>query len=113
MRALWDADAPLSAGDIRHGFSDDEGGEPALTTILTILERLRAKGRVVKHELPEGGLRFEAAVPESRAAASAMISALLGSRDRSAALLRFAGDLDADDAALLRRALGPDGDDAD
>lgn len=104
LRALWDAPAPLSAREILGRFGESEG-VPALTTVLTVLDRLRAKGRVSKTASPGGGVLFEATESESRYAADAMLAALVGTADRSAALLRFAGDLDERDVAVLRRAL--------
>ena len=106
LRALWTADAPMSARDILGTF-DDFDGVPALTTVLTVLDRLRAKGRVTKSAAAGGGFVFEATESESRFAANAMLAALVGAADRSAALLRFAGDLDERDIAVLRKVLTP------
>lgn len=106
LHALWDAREPLSAREILGRFGESEG-VPALTTVLTVLDRLRAKGRVAKTASPGGGVLFEATESESRYTADAMLAALVGAADRSAALLRFAGDLDERDIAVLRRALAP------
>lgn len=107
LRELWRADRALSARDIIDRL-DAETHVPALTTVLTVLDRLRAKGRVLKSESPGGGALFEPAESESSSAASAMLAALVNSSDRNAALLRFAGDLDQRDLATLRTALGND-----
>lgn len=105
MRTLWDSPEPLSANEVRASLGR-EGTTPALTTVLTVLERLGASGEVVRHR--EGGQesRFEPARPESAATADAMLEALLSSHDRAGALLKFTGSLDSSDAALLRKALG-------
>ncbi len=59
------------------------------------------------------GLVFAATQSESGYASDAMLTALLKSSDRDAVLLQFAGNLDARDVDLLRRALRSDGGDAD
>lgn len=107
LRALWASDAPLSAREVVDGFGGGDNS-PALTTVLTVLDRLRAKGHVVKQETEAGGLIFSPTESESRFAANSMLAALVSSSDRSAALLRFAGELDERDVELLRKALGPD-----
>jgi predicted transcriptional regulator len=84
----------------------DPNETPALTTALTVLERLRAKGQVLRTTADDGTARFEPAQTESSFVASSMLTALTDSRDRGAALLQFAGHLRDEDAALLRRALG-------
>lgn len=104
LRVLWEAGGPCTAREVQHRFIDADR-MPAFTTVLTVLERLRAKGRVVRTEANGGGSLFAAAESESLSAANAMLSALVGSSDRSAALLRFAGELDPRDVEVLRAAL--------
>ncbi len=105
MRLLWDADGPLTARELQSRFAA-QPAPPALTTVLTVLERLRTKHRVRRIESTDGRLTFAAAQSESRHAAETMAAALLAASDRSAALLRFAGALDQTDLELLRRAVG-------
>lgn len=104
LRMLWEADRPVSAKDLVAGFGAEDA--PALTTVLTVLERLRAKGHVVRTSGDDGTARFAPAQPESSFVAGNMLTALTDSRDRGAALLQFAGHLRDEDAELLRRALG-------
>ena len=106
MRILWDSDAPLNAKEIQDVFP---GKTPAYTTILTTLERLRAKGDVVRVGAALRGVQFAAARTESEHTGQAMLDRLADSSDRSAALLKFAGSLDRRDVELLRRALEPGG----
>jgi len=106
MRALWRAGAPSSAKEVQATFEAD--ATPAITTVLTILDRLHKKGSVVKAPAAGGGFVFSAAQSESESAASTMVSALVASSDRSAALLRFAGQLDPRDVEALRAALESD-----
>lgn len=107
MHILWDAGQALSAREILDRFPDVEA-VPALTTTLTVLDRLGKKGTVLKSPARAGGFVFAAAVSEPESTAETMVSALLSSHDRSAALLSFAGELDERDVELLRRALGPE-----
>ena len=112
LRILWGSSTPLPAKDIREAFAD-QSSIPALTTLLTVLDRLARKGTVVKEPASGAGYVFSAASSESTFAATAMVSALLSSNDRSTALLRFAGQLDASDLEALRRAVGPENTDED
>ena len=102
LRQLWRAEGPLSGGQIRAGF--DEAERPALTTVLTVLDRLADKDLVVR-EGARGSVLFTAARSESEETATAMARALSGAEDRATALLQFAGELGEDDLAVLRRAL--------
>ncbi|UYY83629.1 BlaI/MecI/CopY family transcriptional regulator (plasmid) [Arthrobacter sp. YA7-1] len=104
MRILWDSAVPLSVRDIQGGFGAGPG--PAVTTLLTVLERLRLKGQVRRGEAVGGVRYYSAAESESGIVSRAMLNALTESSDRAAALLNFAGDLGEDDVDLLRRALG-------
>lgn len=103
LNILWQADSPLSAKDIQDLF---EGRTPAYTTVMTSLDRLQKKGQVVRSGESPRKVRFQAAQSAQEHASKAMISALGGATDRSAALLRFAGNLDPDDVEVLRRAIG-------
>jgi predicted transcriptional regulator len=101
MRLLWDAGAPRTAKQLQAGFEDPA---PAVTTLLTVLDRLRRKGLVTRSDA-KTNITFAAARSESDQAVENMLHSLDATGDRRAALLRFAGDLDRDDAELLRRAL--------
>ncbi len=104
LRALWAAGAPLTAQEIRTRIADDSPTMPALTTVLTVLDRLRIKQLVTK-TAAAGGHVFAAASSESGFTADAMVAALLAAADRDAALLRFARRLEGRDLQVLRRAL--------
>ncbi|MFZ4894382.1 BlaI/MecI/CopY family transcriptional regulator [Plantibacter sp. Mn2098] len=112
LKALWSSSTPLSARDLQGTFDDPEA-TPALTTLLTVLDRLVKKGNVIKEPAAGAGFVFSAAESESSYAADSMVTALLSSSDRSAALLRFAGQLGDQDVEALRKALGPDASAAD
>lgn len=76
----------------------------AYTTAVTVIERLRAKGWLVRERAGRSYL-YVATCEEHEYAAHLMSSVLEGSGDRSAALLSFAGQLDASEAEALREAL--------
>jgi len=99
---LTRAEGPMTARALHASFGDDP---PPMTSIFTVLERLRRAGVVARSEGVEGELEFTLVRTDPPRAAEAMLEELLRSDDRSRALSRFAGSLDADDAAVLRRAL--------
>jgi predicted transcriptional regulator len=104
LRILWSHGAALSARDVVSQFPEQHA-TPALTTVLTVLDRLAKKGSVTRSESGPRGAVFRASTPESAFTADAMVSALAVSSDRNAALLRFAGELDSRDIEVLRRAI--------
>lgn len=93
---------PVGAADIQQAFTEPT---PAYTTILTALDRLIEKGEVVRHAESPRKVRFAARLSAAENASDSMHRALKGTDDRHAALLQFAGDLDADDVEMLRKAL--------
>jgi predicted transcriptional regulator len=99
---LTRADGPLTARALHASFGDDP---PPMTSIFTVLDRLRRAGVVERKLGPEGELEFSLVRTHPPQTAQAMLEELLRSEDRPGALSRFAGSLDADDAAALRRAL--------
>jgi predicted transcriptional regulator len=103
LEALWSAgDAGLTARQILESFPEPR---PALTTVLTVLERLGKKDAVVRDEHADAPLTFRAVRSRADHAAGLMQTALAGSSDRAAALLQFTGSLAEDDLDALRRAL--------
>ncbi|MFT4124352.1 MAG: BlaI/MecI/CopY family transcriptional regulator [Microbacteriaceae bacterium] len=104
LRILRAAPTPMSARDIQRGFAEPV---PATTTILTVLDRLVGKGEVIRRADSPRRQRFSAARSAEQDASATMMRALGAAEDRRAVLLKFAGDLDAADLALLREALAP------
>lgn len=108
---LIHAETPLTARTVLGHLSTTGGGTQALTTVLTVLDRLHRSGEVHKEKV-EGELRFTIARHDAEVVADDMLEALLRSKDRGGALLSFAGSLGADDLEILRRMVGtqaPDG----
>jgi predicted transcriptional regulator len=110
LAALWAAEGPLTAGQVREGLT----GDLAYTTVLTILSRLHDKGMLVRHR--EGrGYAYEPARDEASHTAERMRTLLEHGSDREAVLARFVSELSEQDEQVLHRLLaGHDhADDAD
>lgn len=98
---LWDARGPRTAREVADCLP---GRELALTTVLTVLGRLEAKG-IVRRQRDGRAHAYEAVTTRSEHTAELMKNVLDGSGDRNAVLLRFVGSASEDDLAALRRAL--------
>jgi predicted transcriptional regulator len=107
LDVLIHAENPLTARKVLEQLTAADGSTPALTTVLTVLDRLHRSGEVEKDKVG-GELRFTIARHDAEAVADDMLEALLRSEDRSGALLSFAGSLSADDLEVLRRMVGKD-----
>ncbi|AOX64958.1 MULTISPECIES: BlaI/MecI/CopY family transcriptional regulator [unclassified Curtobacterium] len=102
LDALWSADGGLSARQVLDAFPEPR---PALTTVLTVLDRLGRKGRVERQQHDDAPLTFRATNSREEQTASLMSNALAAATDREAALLQFTGSLASDDLDVIRRAL--------
>jgi predicted transcriptional regulator len=100
MERLWAADGPVAATTLREELS---GRDVALTTVHTVLTRLEQKGFVVHDD--ERPRRFAARASREDHAAELMHEVLGQAGDRQAALARFVGSVNADEARLLRELL--------
>lgn len=103
MTVLWSSENALSARDIQGALS---GRAPAYTTVLTTLDRLEAKQLVNRIAVSPRKVRFAPVHSETEHTSHSMHSVLADADDRRAALLKFTGDLDDDDRAVLRAAIG-------
>lgn len=106
MDALWDGDAPITAGELRDKLAAarESGKAPALTTILTVLSRLEAKGFVARDRDARPHLYY-AALTRAGHVADLMREVLESSSDRTEALAYFVGSVDESEAEVLRRLL--------
>lgn len=102
LQALWDSGEPMTAKELQAAIP---GARPAHTTVLTALERLRAKGQVTRAGEERRGVRFVATRTEEEHVGLAMLDRLERAQHRSAALQHFAGRLSEQDVAALRKAL--------
>lgn len=110
MRVVWRSAEPIAIQTIVDALGEQR--RLAYTTVMTVTERLREKGWLtrVRHGR---AYRYSAARTADDYTAALMGQALDASNDRTGALMRFAGQLTADEAAALRAALnepqaGPD-----
>jgi predicted transcriptional regulator len=76
----------------------------AYTTLLTVLDRLYGKG-MVRREKDGRAFRYAAMTKREDYTADLMREALGATKDRDAALVRFAESVSPGDAAVLREAL--------
>lgn len=100
LAALWAAGAPASAATVRDGLA----GDPAYTTVLTILSRLHDKGLVSRERVGRGHL-YAPVRDEAGHVAAGMRSLLEKGSDRAAVLARFVAELPAEDEQLLEQLL--------
>jgi predicted transcriptional regulator len=108
MNVLWNASEPVTARDVQDAFTVKV---PAITTIITVLDRMRTKGSVVREATGGRSYVFSAARSRVLEITETMSSALHGADDRTAALLLFAGSLSEEDRQFLRSAIKPVTDD--
>jgi predicted transcriptional regulator len=108
LQVLWETPTPVAARDVLAALArrDDAERELAVTTVLTVLDRLRRKG-LVQRERDGRAHLYQASVTREEYVASLMLDALGQAPDRGAALTRFLGGVSAADTDHLRQALGP------
>lgn len=102
MSVLWDSEVGLSAQQVRAAFADPQ---PAITTIITVLDRLRQKDLVYRTSAPGRSHNFVPSRTRDEDVALTMNAALEATPDRTLALMRFAGTLSEADREFLRRAI--------
>ena len=101
MEALWASAEPRTARSIQ---SSLRPGHSALTTVLTVLERLERKG-FVGRDRGERAHRYYAVRSREEYVSSLMVEALGETDDRATALVRFVESVGDADAKTLRDAL--------
>jgi predicted transcriptional regulator len=108
LALLRAAGAPLSPGQVQDRLAQGDPSYATLSysTVVTILSRLHAKGRLSRQR--DGRAFAYTVVDEASLAASRMSQALDTGDDHDAVLTRFVSGLSGRDARLLRRLLGPD-----
>ncbi|MDH6278770.1 putative transcriptional regulator [Aurantimicrobium minutum] len=102
MTILWQNNVAMTAKEVQAQFTEKI---PAITTLITVLDRMCAKGQVVKNSTGGRSQTFAAAQSRIDHVASTMTSALQSADDQVAALLHFAGSLSEEDRAFLRKAI--------
>jgi predicted transcriptional regulator len=101
MDVLWGAGPPLTARQVAEGLASRE---LALTTVLTVLSRLEAKGYLARTR--DGRAHHYAPTSTREDHVAVLMHEVLGAAsDRTAALARFAGQVSREDAEALQAAL--------
>ncbi|MGN6128142.1 MAG: BlaI/MecI/CopY family transcriptional regulator [Humibacter sp.] len=106
MDVMWDSPEPLTATALRDALnaSGTQGKELAITTVMTVLSRLEAKGFVVRDRDARPHL-YGPAMSREDHVAELMHEVLGSASDRDAVLARFVGQVTPQDAARLRSLL--------
>jgi predicted transcriptional regulator len=99
MDLLWSTEDALTVRQLADSFPDH-----AYTTILTVCDRLAKKGFVTR-VLDGRSHVYRPSATREEYVAQLMDSALSGSDDRAAVLVRFVSAMDDEEAELLRAAL--------
>ncbi|BDU11351.1 penicillinase repressor [Aurantimicrobium sp. INA4] len=102
MDILWASETALTAKEVQATFTENV---PAITTLITVLDRMCAKGQVTKSASGGRSFVFSATTNKVDHVTDLMNNALLSADDHVAALLHFAGTLSEDDRAFLRKAI--------
>jgi predicted transcriptional regulator len=102
MDVLWNTPEPVAATRIVGELPREHA--PAITTILTVLDRLGAKGFVTRARYGRA-YRYSATTTRAELIATTMLEALGTTSDRRSALVHFAGSVSAEEKALLRELL--------
>lgn len=103
LAALWAAGRPVGASTVR----EQVAGDPAYTTVLTILTRLHDK-RLVTRERSGRSYLYSPVQDKAGHTAAGMRDLLDRGGDRAAVLARFVSELPAEDEQLLEQLLhGP------
>lgn len=101
LQLLWDHPDGLTAREVVSALSERD---LAMTTVLTVLDRLRRKRLVKRHDNARPH-RYFAAITREDYIADIMLDALGQAQDRRAALVRFLGGVTMADTDHLRYAL--------
>jgi predicted transcriptional regulator len=101
MRRIWARGRPATVRDI---VGDLQRERPiAYTTVMTVMDNLRKKGWL-RRRADGRAYRYEPLVTGEEYGADMMRQALAASSDRAAVLMRFIGELSAEEAGALEEA---------
>ncbi|QDZ13796.1 BlaI/MecI/CopY family transcriptional regulator [Humibacter ginsenosidimutans] len=106
MDVVWDSPTPIAATDLREALnaSGAHDKDLAITTVMTVLTRLEAKGFVVRDRDARPHL-YRSAMSREDHVAELMHEVLGSAADRDAVLARFVGQVTPHDAERLRKLL--------
>ena len=101
MRRIWDRGGPVTVRDITDDLRRDR--PIAYTTVMTVMDNLRKKGWLRRTDHGRA-YRYEPIVSGDEYSADVMRQGLAASSDPAAALMRFVGELSAEEASALEEA---------
>lgn len=102
LEILWTAQNPLTAKEVQASFTNNV---PAITTLITVLDRMKDKGDVVKSSTGGRSYTYAATHSQHEHITAAMTAALSVASDSAGALMHFAGSLSDEDREFLRHAI--------
>lgn len=106
MDALWKSGKACSGLEIQAELAKaTTGAELALTTVLTVLQRLTDKGLVQKIAAGGRAVKFQAALTREQQTAQALLDILQADKDSELTLTHFVGALTYEQREALNRAL--------
>ena len=101
MRRIWARRKPVTVRDV---LGDLQRERPiAYTTVMTVMDNLRKKGWL-RRQAEGRAYRYAPLISAEEYSAGLMRQALAASSDRPAVLMRFIGELSADEADALEEA---------
>ena len=110
MNALWQSGGACSGIDVQQLLAGSANhGDLALTTVLTVLQRLTDKGMVVKVAAGRRSVRFQAALTREEHSAQALLGILEAESDSELTLTHFVGSLSEQQRDVLAKALRNEG----
>lgn len=106
MDALWRSGKACTGLEIQAELaSQTERGELALTTVLTVLQRLTDKGAVTKEAAGGRSVKFVATLTREQHSAQALLHILRAEQDSELTLSHFVGALSIEQRDALTKAL--------
>ena len=101
MARIWARQGPVTVRDIVGDLQQER--RIAYTTVMTVMDNLRRKGWLRRHE--DGrAYTYEPAISGEEYSAAVMRQALEASNDRTGTLMHFIGELSGEEAAALGEA---------
>jgi predicted transcriptional regulator len=101
MAKIWARQGPVTVRDIVGDLQQER--RIAYTTVMTVMDNLRRKGWLRRHE--DGrAYTYEPAISGEEYGAAVMRQALEASNDRAGTLMHFIGELSGEEAAALGEA---------
>jgi predicted transcriptional regulator len=101
MRLIWARREPVTVRDVLGDLQEER--PVAYTTVMTVMDNLRKKGWL-RRQAEGRAYRYTPLVSAEEYSAGLMRQALAASSDRPAVLMRFIGELSADEAGALEEA---------